>query len=89
VPIRFALGVAICDPLAFAELALAHVIENKAEAAYPRDDTLEKQRAMREAWAEFVERGWWLTGDRHNATDLVLEHRRQAQARTVSVSERG
>ena len=37
------------------EAALAHVIENKAEAAYRRGDALEKRRALMEAWAKFCE----------------------------------
>jgi integrase len=37
------------------ETALAHVVSNKAEAAYRRGDALEKRRAMMEAWANFCE----------------------------------
>jgi integrase len=41
------------------EMALAHVIQNKAEAAYARSDLFEKRRMMMESWAAFVaqERG--------------------------------
>ena len=35
------------------EAALAHVIENKAEAAYRRGDLFEKRRKLMEAWAGF------------------------------------
>lgn len=35
------------------ESALAHVVKNKAEAAYRRGDALEKRRAMMEAWAQW------------------------------------
>jgi integrase len=35
------------------EAALAHVIQNKAEAAYRRGDALEKRRLLMEAWAAF------------------------------------
>jgi integrase len=35
------------------EMALAHVVENKAEAAYRRGDLFEKRRRLMEAWAEF------------------------------------
>jgi integrase len=35
------------------EAALAHVIKNKAEAAYRRGDLFEKRRRLMEAWAEF------------------------------------
>jgi integrase len=33
------------------EAALAHVIENKAEAAYRRGDLLDKRRKLMDAWA--------------------------------------
>jgi integrase len=36
------------------EMALAHTIPNKAEAAYRRGDLLEKRRELMEAWAHFV-----------------------------------
>lgn len=36
-----------------AEMALAHVIENKTEAAYRRGDLLEKRAELMQAWAEF------------------------------------
>jgi integrase len=35
------------------EAALAHVIENKAEAAYRRGDMLEKRRELMEVWASY------------------------------------
>lgn len=35
-----------------AEMALAHTIENKVEAAYRRGNLLEKRRGMMEAWAQ-------------------------------------
>jgi integrase len=35
------------------EAALAHVIENKAEAAYRRGDLFEKRRQLMEAWANY------------------------------------
>jgi integrase len=37
------------------EMALAHTIGNKAEAAYRRGDALEERRAMMEAWAQWCE----------------------------------
>ena len=36
------------------EMALAHVIENKAEAAYRRGDALEKRRNLMEDWSAFL-----------------------------------
>jgi hypothetical protein len=35
------------------EAALAHVIENKAEAAYRRGDLLDKRRQLMDAWATY------------------------------------
>ena len=35
------------------EAALAHVIENKAEAAYRRGDLFDKRRKLMDAWAAF------------------------------------
>jgi integrase len=42
-------------PRELAEMALAHSIENKVEAAYRRGDLLVKRREMMESWAEFVD----------------------------------
>jgi integrase len=36
------------------EAALAHVIENKTEAAYRRGTALAKRRELMEAWAEYL-----------------------------------
>jgi len=36
------------------EMALAHTIPNKAEAAYRRGDLLDKRREMMEAWADYL-----------------------------------
>lgn len=38
-------------PSDLAEMALAHVLPNKTEAAYRRGDALEKRRSMMDAWA--------------------------------------
>lgn len=40
-------------PREIAESALAHVIQNKAEAAYRRGDALEKRRKLMEAWSTY------------------------------------
>ena len=42
-------------PREIAEAALAHVTGDKTEAAYRRDDALEKRRALMEAWASYCE----------------------------------
>ena len=36
-----------------AEACLAHVLDNKSEAAYQRGDYLEKRRIVMQAWANF------------------------------------
>ena len=41
-------------PREVCELALAHVIEDKTEAAYRRGDLLEKRRELMAAWAAFA-----------------------------------
>ena len=41
-------------PQEMAEMALAHIVGNKVEAAYRRGDMLEKRRAMMQAWASFI-----------------------------------
>ncbi len=37
------------------ELALAHTIPNKAEAAYRRQDQLEKRARLMQQWQKFIE----------------------------------
>jgi integrase len=41
-------------PKELAELALAHVLPNKVEAAYSRGDALDKRRAVMEAWDKSI-----------------------------------
>jgi integrase len=43
------------SPHEVCEMALAHTIRNKAEAAYRRGDMLEKRRALMEQWATWCE----------------------------------
>jgi integrase len=43
-------------PNELAEMALAHTIESKAEAAYRRGDMLDKRRRMMEDWSDFLSR---------------------------------
>jgi integrase len=40
-------------PREVVEMALAHAVENKVEAAYRRGDLFEKRRHLIEAWARF------------------------------------
>jgi integrase len=42
-------------PREVVEMALAHAVENKVEAAYRRGDLFEKRRKLMEAWAAFCE----------------------------------
>ena len=44
-------------PSDVAEMALAHTIKNKVEAAYRRGDLLEKRRVLMELWARFCGSG--------------------------------
>tara|TARA_Y100000296_G_scaffold50522_1_gene57916 strand:- start:153 stop:707 length:555 start_codon:yes stop_codon:yes gene_type:complete len=41
-------------PRDIAEMALAHAIENKVEAAYRRGDLLEKRARMMQDWADYI-----------------------------------
>ena len=41
-------------PREVAEMALAHVVENKVEAAYRRGDLFEKRRAMMDEWQAYI-----------------------------------
>ena len=41
-------------PYAVMEAALAHMVKNKAEAAYARNDPFEKRRALMESWSEYL-----------------------------------
>jgi integrase len=43
-------------PREVVEMALAHAIENKVEAAYRRGDLFQKRRQVMEAWTRFCER---------------------------------
>jgi integrase len=40
-------------PREVVEMALAHALENKVEAAYGRGDLFEKRRELMDAWADF------------------------------------
>ncbi|PYG00800.1 integrase [Thioalkalivibrio sp. ALE21] len=44
-------------PRDVAEMALAHVIENKVEAAYRRGDLFEKRRRMMQEWSDYLTTG--------------------------------
>jgi len=41
-------------PRDVAEMALAHVIENKVEAAYRRGDLFDRRRKMMQEWVDYV-----------------------------------
>jgi integrase len=44
------------QPADVAEAALAHTLGNKVQAAYRRDDLLERRRTLMNAWAQFCTR---------------------------------
>ena len=52
------------------EMALAHTIENKVEAAYRRGDLFQKRLQLMEAWARFCVR------DRREAAVVSISSRR-------------
>lgn len=54
-----------------AEMALAHIIKNKAEAAYRRGDLFEKRRQMMAEWAAFLARPEAATGNVVNIGERV------------------
>jgi integrase len=56
-------------PREVAEMALAHTIENKVEAAYRRGDLFEKRRKMMQAWADYLD---------------LLKSRKQVDANTTA-----
>ena len=41
-------------PNEVSEMALAHAVANKVEAAYRRGDLLDKRRSMMQDWSDFV-----------------------------------
>lgn len=47
-------GEATDYPNELLEMALAHAIENKAEAAYRRGEMIERRRPLMQAWADYV-----------------------------------
>jgi integrase len=50
-------------PREVAELALAHAIESKVEAAYRRGDLFEKRRRLMQAWSDFCAKTNRATGN--------------------------
>jgi integrase len=50
-------------PHEMAEIALAHTVGDKVEAAYRRGDMIEKRRRMMDDWAEFCARQAPISGD--------------------------
>jgi len=57
-------------PRELAEMALAHTIESKVEAAYRRGDLFDKRRRMMDDWSKFC------GGVEQRATDLHAIRRR-------------
>jgi len=45
-------------PSEMSEMALAHVVADKVEAAYRRGDMLERRRQMMDDWARFCQQEW-------------------------------
>ncbi|MCL6741795.1 integrase arm-type DNA-binding domain-containing protein [Sphingomonas sp. RB56-2] len=55
-------------PSEMLEMALAHTVSNKVEAAYRRGDLFEKRRALMDAWAAFIAS----PVSNSNVTDLAI-----------------
>lgn len=62
------------------EMALAHVVDDKVEAAYRRGDMFEKRRELAKAWAA-------LCGSAKNPGGQVVQLRREAEAPAPGNSE--
>jgi|GEM_PF-1495094 len=60
-------------PRDVAEMALAHVVENKVEAAYRRGDLFAKRRKMMQEWADLCEQAT-------SRGDTAQQARQQAEA---------
>ncbi len=65
-------------PRDVAEMVLAHVIENKVEAAYRHGDLFAKRRKMMQAWADYL--------DRLNTGSEVVPNARAAKPSDVPAS---
>ena len=50
-------------PRDLADMALAHTISDKTEAAYRRGNMLERRRAMMQDWANWLDRNAGTTGN--------------------------
>lgn len=59
-------------PSEVAEMALAHVIESKTEAAYRRGDLFEKRKALMKDWADFC------SGVHQSGTVVPIQERKRA-----------
>ena len=53
-------------PREVCEMALAHAVENKVEAAYRRGDLFEKRRALMLDWSAFVALQQVVSGERYD-----------------------
>lgn len=58
-------------PREVVEMALAHTIENKVEAAYRRGDLLDKRRELMEAWETYVSQGGTNTTDQKQPAERL------------------
>jgi len=57
------------------EMALAHTIRDKTEAAYRRRDIFEKRRALMQAWADYIEHEVATAPSQATAQSIVALHR--------------
>ena len=66
------------------EAALAHVVQNKVEAAYARSDLFERRRRLMDEWAAYLAGGVHRTDDRAGDATPFLGHRDDSESSGVS-----
>ncbi|NKD54675.1 MULTISPECIES: tyrosine-type recombinase/integrase [Haematospirillum] len=71
-------------PSAVAEMALAHTIKNKVEAAYRRGDMIEKRTALMQDWADYLT---GCTTPTEQVEDLVKRLSRRDLERLIALAQ--
>ncbi len=71
-------GEATAHPREVAEMALAHTVKDKTEAAYARGDLFQKRRVLMQGWATYC------MGSSESAQVLPLEPKRKSKPRAVA-----
>ena len=63
-------------PREVVEAALAHVVQNKVEAAYARSDLFERRRRLMDDWAAYLSGNWPLVVSDDGESWVTRAHRR-------------